>query len=280
MTINLDTVIAGVLVDSNGSVGTAFPITGTTETSFDVTFNPDLQEYAICRFDSNSLWFRRVDANGQVIGLEDVEIGLITISDVPFPRITYNTIEQEFLVVYRSRGDFGGDEVFAIRLGPTGSFIDFQSQISSIQSTNQGASSVDVAYNPWENEYLAVWTHGKDDTATDGDEVFGQRLDSQGQEIGLDDFQISTMGRPGRPEADARSARVSFNGLRGRYLVVWSGDDYTGDMADDEFEIFGQYVSWGGGLLAPGNFRVSDFGPAGDSGARASDPEVAFSPDS
>ncbi|MBZ0114119.1 MAG: hypothetical protein K8J08_16770 [Thermoanaerobaculia bacterium] len=271
--------IAGVLVDSTGLVGNPFPITGQTSTSFDVVFNPDLQEYVVCRFQVSlpGIRLRRVTANGEVIGLEDQWIGILSSNDRPYPSITYNSIEQEYLIAEHHQYDNGGDEVFAWRLDPTLTLLEVD-VISSISSSNQGARGVDVAHNSLDNEYLVVWRHGQGDTATDGDEVYGQRLGSEGQEIGFDDFKISTMGRPGVSEANASSPRIHFNPSRGRYLVVWSGDDFTSNMVDDEFEVFGQYLNHDGGLLAPGNFRLSDYGPNGNEDYDAYYPSSAYNP--
>jgi hypothetical protein len=72
-------------------------------------------------------------------------------------------------------------------------------------------------------------------------EILGQRLfDSTGQEIGPDDFRISSMGPDHSlaysPFAPAIAVRDAVN----EYLVVWTGDDTRGSLVDGEFEAFGQ----------------------------------------
>ncbi len=100
-----------------------------------------------------------------------------------------------------------------------------------------------VSYNSTDNEYLVVW-QGDDDTLpllNEEDEIFAQRLDAEtGAEVGLNDFCLSDMGPDGDPDYDASSPAVAYDSTAGEYLVVWSGDDDTSGLTDDEFEIFGQ----------------------------------------
>ena len=53
-------------------------------------------------------------------------------------------------------------------------------------------------------------------------------------EIGANDFRISDLGPDGDPSFDASSAAVTANGQGNEYLVVWSGDDSTQELVDDE----------------------------------------------
>ncbi len=268
VTADQPSMISGVLVDSNGQSFAPFPITG-SGSEYDVVFNPDVQEYTVVKSGTFDMYIRRVTANGQVIGLEDTHIQ--NVDGGRSVRAVYNTAEHEYLVAWQS--DFR--QTWVRRFDEDWQAVAADHRISGTHD----AYNPDLAYNPDQNEYLVVWTREEWDTTVDGDEIFGQRLDSQGGEIGIDDFQISTMGRPGRTESDARNARIRFNSLRDRYLVVWSGDDYSGDMVNDEFEIFGQYLSHSGGLLQPGNFRISKLGAVGDATVDAYGPRLSYSPE-
>ena len=271
VTAALSTSIAGVLVDPLGTVGSAFPITGKGTSGFHVTFNPDRQEYAITKYEPSSLKMRLVDANGQVIGLDDIILTLALPTWGPSPRMAYNTIEGEYLLIWVNSDGPHGPEVWTRRFDPDGVALSPPSSVSSTPFPGSGASYPDIAYHPARNEYLIVWSQLQPE---DGFEVFGQRLDYLGAEIGLDDFQISDKGRPGnRP-------RVETNTLYDRYLVTWQSDLVMAGHGSYEVEVAGQYLSAGGATLPPGTFRVSEFGPPGDTSFIADFPSSAFAPDS
>ena len=94
-----------------------------------------------------------------------------------------------------------------------------------------------VAYAPSKQEYVVVWLG---DDVDDEYEIYGQRLDCDGDQVGQDDFRLSDMGPDGdtrfKAAAPALASVVDGNEL----LVVWYGDDDEGELIDDEYEIFGQ----------------------------------------
>lgn len=59
-------------------------------------------------------------------------------------------------------------------------------------------------------------------------------------EVGTNGFRISDMGPDGDTAFTAEDAAVAYNATDNEYLVVWDGDDDTGSLVDEEFEIFGQ----------------------------------------
>ncbi len=137
-------------------------------------------------------------------------------------------------------------------------------------------AAVDIAYNSTDNEYLVVWS-GDDNSGSlvDGElEIFGQRLDGNGNEIGTD-FRISDMGPDGNAAYDALDPRIAYNSTDNEYLVVWSGDDNSGSLVDDENEIFGQRLSAAGVEIGT-DFRISDMGPDGDAAYDAVTPALAY----
>jgi hypothetical protein len=135
-----------------------------------------------------------------------------------------------------------------------------------------------VAYNSADDLFLVVW-RGDDDTGTLVDnefEIFGQRLDgSTGAEVGANDFRISDMGPDGVTDYRASSPTASYNPTISRYLVVWEGDDDTGTLVDDEFEIFGQLIAADGSEIGK-DFRISDMGPDGATAYGGFNPDVAY----
>ena len=145
-------------------------------------------------------------------------------------------------------------------------------------NTNYDAFEPAVAYNNISNEFLVVW-RGDDNTGSlvNGEiEVYGQRLNAAGAEIGTNDFRISDMGPDGDEVFDGFAPAVIYNSLADEYLVVWSGNDGTGLLADLELEIYGQRLNATGMEIGTNDFRISDMGPDGDEDFQALYPILAY----
>ncbi|MGH1366422.1 MAG: T9SS type A sorting domain-containing protein [Calditrichia bacterium] len=135
-----------------------------------------------------------------------------------------------------------------------------------------------VAYNSLDNEYLVVWSG--DDEKNEEFEIWGQRIDAAtGEEIGVNDFQISDVGPDEQINFDAFEPAVAYNSVNNEYLVVWYGDDDQGTLVNDELEIFGQLLAADGTELGDDDFRISSMGTDGSLDASALSPDVAFSND-
>ena len=90
------------------------------------------------------------------------------------------------------------------------------------------------------------------------------------QEVGTDDFRISTQGGTGDADFDAQFPDIAYNSTSDEYLVVWHGDRVVGER-----EIYGQRVDADGTLLG-GAFRISDAGVDDDTLRDAQNPAVAY----
>ncbi|MEL6824475.1 MAG: hypothetical protein AAFP70_22170, partial [Calditrichota bacterium] len=133
-----------------------------------------------------------------------------------------------------------------------------------------------VVYNSIENEYLVVWSG--DDDKNEEFEIWGQRIDAAtGEEVGVNDFQISDVGPDGQINYDAFQPAVAYNNIQNEYLVVWYGDDNQTSLVNDEFEIFGQLLDASGNEIGTDDFRISFMGDDGFTDAEALAPDVAFS---
>jgi hypothetical protein len=198
--------------------------------------------------------------------------------------VAYNSRANEYLVVWS--GDDLTDnefEIFGQRLNAaTGAPVGDKIRISDMGpdgNTDFSAHDPAVVYNPTTNEYLVVWD-GDDNIAplVVGDfEIFGQRLTAAGAEVGANDFRISDMGPDGDGRFGAFDPAVAYNGVNNEYLVVWEGDDDTGALVNDEFEIFGQRLDGATGAEVGANdFRLSAMGPDGDINFFAVEPAVAY----
>lgn len=150
-----------------------------------------------------------------------------------FSAVSYNSTNNEYLVVWVAK-DIGNEEfeIFGQRLdATTGEELgDNDFRISDIGSSDEDMQFIDpspsIAYNSKNNEYLVVWTG---DNIKGEFEIYGQRIDGvTGEEIGMDDFRISDIGRRrilGRSFSAALNPSVTYNSTNNEYLVVWSGDE-------------------------------------------------------
>ncbi|MCA9924865.1 MAG: cadherin-like domain-containing protein, partial [Anaerolineales bacterium] len=68
----------------------------------------------------------------------------------------------------------------------------------------------------------------------------------------------SDMGPDGDTSYAAQNPAVAYNPNLNQYLVVWSGDDNSGGLTDNDFQIFGQFVLPRGGQIGTNDFRISN----------------------
>ncbi len=244
----------------------------------DVAYNSQDDEYLVVwegDDDTGSLvngefeiFAQRLDASdGSAVGANDFRISDMgsTDGDAAFdavgPAITYNANDNEYLVVWEGDDDTGslvnGEfEIFVQRIsGVNGSELGTNDQRISDMGASDGDFSFSavkprVTYNSLAREYLVVW-QGDDDSGSlvDGEnEIYAQRIDAQsGTSIGSNDARISDMGASdGSTNFNALAPALAFSTVHNRFLIVWTGDDDSGMLVNDEFEVFGQafgYVS-------------------------------------
>ena len=202
--------------------------------------------------------------------------------------VGYNSVDHEYLVVWRGDHTTPADEQYEIfgRLvdAATGAVLgaaDFQISEMSLSPFGIafGAFNPAVAHNPHTNEYLVVWS-GMDNELPGpytSFEIWGQLIDGDtGSPVG-GDFLISDMGDEDDFQFNARTPAVVYNPIAGEYLVVWSSDDDTGGLVDEELEIFGQRLD-GDTLVDVGadDFRISSTGGTGSGFFDANRPAVAY----
>jgi hypothetical protein len=197
------------------------------------------------------------------------------------PSTAWNDQDDQYLVVWASDDDVEGEfEIFGQLLDGDGRSIGSDFRISD---TGADGDSEHDALNPavtWNGqEYLVVW----DGDEADGElEIFGQRINAAGVEVGSNDFQITQTGIPGDVTVGAFRPAIAWNETNSQYLLVWHGDTnvQVGNRAlvDGEFEIFGQRLS-ADAALAGNTFLISDMGSDGDRNFDAFDPAVAWNSD-
>jgi len=152
--------------------------------------------------------------------------------------------------------EVGGDDFRLSDMGDSG-------------STAYAAFQPRVAWSAATGEYLVVW-RGDDNVgglANNELEVFGQRLDEWGIEVGANDFRISQQGGTGTTAAPTFNPTVAPGEGTNAWLVTWDGEPPMSGA-----EIFGQYLDPQGNELGA-DAQLSDMG----SNARsATVPAVAY----
>ncbi len=255
-----------------------------------VTYNRVSNEYLVvwngddpANSDSSfvQIYGQRINANtGDEVGTNDFLIS--GVKEPPwfnYPvAVAHDYIRNEYLVVWPSRPGSGND-IYGQRINAaTGAEIGANDFRISDMAFRGGSPA--VAFGDADNEYLVVWS-GNDDQGgmvLNEYEIFGQRIDARtGTEVGLNDFRISNMGPEGDGEYRASTPDVAYNRARNNFLVVWSADDDSGDLVDDEKEIYLQRIDASTGMqIGVDDLRLSDMGgPDGNSAFTAYFPALA-----
>jgi len=198
-----------------------------------------------------------------------------TAYDARNPDVTYNSLNNEYLVVWYGDTNNGGVvegefEIWGKRINAsTGQAIGSQFRISQMGPIgNRSYDAIDpvVAYNSTNNNYLVVW-RGEDGnlpSAIGEFEIFAQQISSSGQELGSDDFKVSDMGADNSALYDAYSPSIDYNAINNEFLVVWYGDDNNAGHVSGEFEIYGQRIDANNGIeLGVNDFLISETGVPG-----------------
>ena len=265
-----------------------------------VTYNGTVREYLVVWYSDHGvnnkmiIFGQRLDAlSGTEIGADDFQISDMGPAsnasyDARSPRVAYNPLDDEYLVVWYGNDNIppltvGEVEVFGQRLNgadatPIGA-NDFR--ISDMGPDGDGTfdvlDGVDVAYNPNANEYLVVWNADDIDLGDEEFEVFGQRLaGGTGNPVGRNDVRLTDVGPADELGYDASHPRVVYNPVRDVYLIVWFGDDNSTGSVNDEFEIFAQWLTPDLRPTTANHTRVSAMGPAANLAFAAERPKVAI----
>lgn len=254
----------------------------------EIAYSPVTHEYLIAwkALNDGRIFVQRMTPELAPVGADDLEVG--GSADVRVDDafgLTYNATSREYLVVFQASSDtaLDGQEVYAQRLGldaaPVGGDDVQISEMGPDANANFTAAPPSVAWDSRLNQYLVVW-HGDDDSGglVDNErEVFGQLLSAELTQIGADDFRISDMGSDTNTNAGAFRPRVVYDANGDQYFVAWHGDDIGGAIVNDEFEIYGQYLTPDGTQIGNNDFRISESLPDGDVTTNASRPAISYS---
>jgi hypothetical protein len=227
----------------------------------DVAYNASDDEYLVVwQGDDDSgmlvdgefeIYGQRLTAlSGAEVGSNDFRISQMGPADgIPdvgaaSPAVAFDSTNVEYLVVWdaddlildefeiygqlldaSTGAEIGSDDFRISDMGPDGNILFM-------------AFEPDVTYRAEGDEYLVVW---EGDEANGEMEIYAQcLLGGSGAEIGGNDVRLSDMGPDGDVLRDAFRPAVASGPPATGYLVAWEGDDDTGMLANNEFEIYGQ----------------------------------------
>lgn len=188
-----------------------------------------------------------VTADGAITGPDDARLSdLRPEADPAFradpPAVAHNGRADEFMVAWQGSeapASPGEREIFGQRVSATGAQLGADVRVSTMGPDGNpafSATSPSVAAGHRSGEYLVTWAG--DDAVAGHDEVFGQRLDAAGAEIGTDDFRVSTSGDPASALTGAALPAVAYGSAQNEYLVAWRGDTATAPFVAGHTEVF------------------------------------------
>lgn len=271
--------IYGQFVDVNGNlVGSEFRIS--TTSAIHAEYNPatvgydsETGRYLVAWDRDNTVQVRLLNPDGTPITGETA-IGAEQ-EDIETEAIAYSPVSHEYLVAWKA---FSEGRVYIQRLNQDAGQVGPDDQIVGGSPTLTVDDALDLAYSATSHEYMIVFNAAPDSGG--GEEVFGQRLDLGGNEIGNDDFPISQMGPPGDESTtfEAAPPSIVWNSNLNQYLVAWHGNEGVSPFATNEREVFGQLLTAEGAQIGADDFRISDVGIDGDAKSNAFRPRMAYDP--
>jgi len=250
-----------------------------------LAYSPVSHEYLVAwkALSAGRVFAQRLTSTAVQVGPDDAVVGgsaALTVDDAM--DVVYNATSQEYLVVFNAEPASGDEEVYGQRLGLDASQIgvdDFQiSDMGPPANATYQAAPPSVAWNSTLNQYLVGW-QGDDDTpplVNNELEVFGQLLAADGTPIGVDDFRISDMGVDGTTQPGAFRPRIHYDANGRQYFLAWHGDDITGSLVDNEYEVYGQYLAPDGAQIGNNDFRISENPPDGTVNTSGTRPAIAY----
>ncbi|MCC7354224.1 MAG: hypothetical protein IT330_10740 [Anaerolineae bacterium] len=144
----------------------------------------------------------------------------------PYPRIAWNSADNEFLVAWKSTAN--GGVVYGQRLNPEGGVVGGLLQLSPTNiDTSYNHQRLGLAYNPDDNQYLLTWADERY-----GPKAMVQRLTNAGARIGTESFACSACGG-----ISQRNPAVVYNATAQEYFLAWQ------ELISNGIEIVGQRLS-------------------------------------
>jgi hypothetical protein len=191
------------------------------------------------------------------------------------PAVAYNSVDHEYLVVWAVAGV--PSTIYAQRVDPAGGLQGTAVNISN-PAANGTSRHPSVTYNSSNDEYLVAWS-GDSATTTGEYEIYAQRLTGSVASLSGSPIRVSRMGPDGDSAYAAFWPHATYNSRHNEYLVAWMGDQNSGGLVDEEYEIYVQrlYGDLSQGDEIGSDVRVSQMGPDGSRQYAAYRPRIAYS---
>jgi len=208
----------------------------------EVAYNPDTNQYLVVWEDRRTdadIYGQRVNADGSLDGGEILIAG--TGSTLrQRPRVAFNPISGEYLVVYAYEVSASDHDIRARRVPPAGNPTTAEIEVAHSTADENYPDVACRSLEPGGGGYLVVWR----ETFGSQRDVRGERLNQNGSLLGSLDICV---------EASSQwSPRVAYSPHSDRYLVAWPDDR---DSATQGRNVYGRQVGGGGVLHA--EFAIS-----------------------
>jgi hypothetical protein len=239
----------------------------------DIAWSPDANEFLVAwkAFSKGQIYGRRISGAGATLDASDLQISHITPGSGTGAddamATTYNTVNHEFLVVWRGQDAVQAPnleyEIWGQRVALNGSDVgpsDFRISHHGSDTDNdyEHGARPNVAFDASRNQYLVVFMS---DAILHGDiEVYGQLVAGSGALTGST-FQISNLGN-GSQNFGVNGPDVAYNPFSDRYLTDFQASPVGYGGTQDNAEIYGDYVTGSGTLTGTRDFQISNMGAA------------------
>lgn len=282
-----------------GDLGSPQPISSAQNASQPaIAYNPRQNRYFVVwegeegasPDEEDEIFGRLLGPGGVPLGSPFVISSAGPVGEAEDPDLAYNSVRDEFMVVWGDdRHGALDSEIYAQRISSDGAQLGGDMRITQSGSDGDATRAMlpAVAYNAVSDQYLVAYDRNQPGGEAANREVYGQRLSSNGMEVGgdtkLTDFKSRTDAGspPGSPQYDAaKEPDVASVPSGSGFLVTFTGYDYlsfetvsTGSYRiRGKDEIYTLPVSAGGG--AGGPQEVSQMGEQGDYRTQAGSPAV------
>jgi hypothetical protein len=211
-----------------------------------LAYNSSDDEYLVVWQDERNQATRRWDIYGQRLTGDGTRIGAnfrisggAATAQEFHPTVTYNSTDNQYLVVWQDRRDdptwVNGDDVYGQLLTADGIRIRGNFLISTGTDHTKNVQPA-VVHNPTSNQYLVVWSDERNRDHR-GFDLFARRLTADGSRIGAN-FRICSDGATGNEWWPA----VIYDPGHAQHLVVWEDRRHAQSWYNDE-EIYGRRIA-------------------------------------
>lgn len=228
-----------------------------------VAYNPQVNNYLVAWEDHYwgsgvdwDIYGRIVEANGIPVASEFDITSESTLKQIA-PKVAYNSIANEYLVVWENEFSGTDHDIYARRVSSNGTIASLWLGVATVVDYDEKPV---IAYDSLQNQYLVVWQRrvGLDEFYQY--DIYAQRLTADGTPIG-GAIALDTGA------THQKNPAVAYNSTNDQYLVVWQDQHPTyGD-----WDIMGQRVA-GNGDFVGGEFTIEA------PGLNQAQPDVTYNP--